>query len=59
MKIFIYSNIFILSMNLCEGKKDYNEMVSLGDTVSTYFNHHLAGGGGVLCKLRSELRKES
>ena len=35
-----------------------NEMVSLGDTVSTYFNRHL-GGGGVLCKLRSKLRKES
>ena len=34
-----------------------NEMVSLGDTVSTYFNRH--GGGGVLGKLRSELRKES
>ena len=33
------------------------EMVSLGDTVSTYFNRH--GGGGVLGKLRSELRKES
>ena len=33
-----------------------NEMVSLGDTVSTYFNRH---GGDVLGKLRSELRKES
>ena len=35
-----------------------NEMVSSGDTVSTYFNCHW-GVGGVLCKLRSELMKES
>ena len=36
-------------------------MVSLGDTVSTYFNRHEGGGGGgggVLGKLRFELRKE-
>ena len=54
-----------------------NEIVSLGDTVSTYCNRHGVGGfwvsshlnsgkkvsfsflgGGVLCELRSEFRKE-
>ena len=41
---------------VCKGG---NEMVSFGDTVSTYFNHHGGRGGGVLGKLRFELGKES
>ena len=33
-----------------------NEMISLGDTVSTYFNRHLGGGGCVL--VSSDLNSE-
>ena len=55
------SCVFLCSRNsdTKDGAAVTNEMLSLGDTFSTYFNRHLGGGRGVLCKLRAELRKES